>query len=318
MRVAKNILSFAAFAAIIAIAAAYIGSFGLRMGPPAHRINLSMAVPDVKGLVVGSSVLLRGAAIGKVTGVSSSVSNATIEFYIDADQRVPVDSDVRLDNLSALGEAFIGLIPRTAHGPMLTDGQRIATESIIVPPSISQLAASVVRVLNQLDPVQLKEILGEADAALPDPGQVLPNLARASVLTRNMVVGMHGTGQEVLANFQTLLGNAGWVGPTLAEVGPPVRASGDNISRVWIGMMNTIAWNNPKNMLLFQKFMARLQNFLDTRGPDIKVVTQALLPQFKGIGGALMNFDTAQILSNALSDIPEEGAITLHVTIPDH
>jgi len=47
------------------------------------------------------------------------------------------------------------------------------------------------------------------------------------------------------------------------------------------------------------------------------VISQALLPQFQGIGGALMNFDSAQILSNALSDIPEEGAITLHVTIPD-
>lgn len=318
MRTAKNILSFAAFAVIIAIAAAYIGSFGLRMGPPAHRINLSMAVPDVKGLVVGSSVLLRGAAVGKVTGVSSSVSDATIDFYIDADQRIPVDSDVRLDNLSALGEAFVGFIPRTAHGPMLKDGQRIATESIIVPPSISQLATSVVRVLNQMDPVQLKQILGEADAALPDPGHVLPNLSRASELTRNMIIGMHGQGQEVLANFETLLRNAGWVGPTLAELGPPVRASGDNIARVWIGMMKTTAWNNPKNMLLFQKFLDRIQNFLDTRGPDIRVLTQALLPQFKGIGGALMNFDTAQILTNALSDIPEEGAITLHVTIPDH
>jgi hypothetical protein len=82
-------------------------------------------------------------------------------------------------------------------------------------------------------------------------------------------------------------------------------------------MMNTIAWNNPTNMDLFQKFLARIQNFLDTRGPDVKVLTQALTPQVTGIGGALMNFDTGQILSNALSGIPEEGAITLRVTIPD-
>lgn len=316
MRAVKNIASFAAFAAIIAIAAVYIGSFGLRIGPPAHRINLSMAVPDVKGLVVGSSVLLRGAAVGKVTAVSSSVSNATIDFYIDGDQRIPVDSDVRLDNLSALGEAFIGFIPRTTKGPMLTDGQRIAAESITVPPSISQLATSVVRILDQMDPDQLKRILGEADAALPNPDQVLPNLARASTLTRNMIVGMHGTGQQVLDNFQTLLRNAGWVGPALADIGPPLRASGDDISRVWTGMMNTIAWNNPTNMVLFQKFLNRIQNFLDTRGSDLKVISNALLPQFQGIGGALMNFDSAQILSNALSDIPEDGAITLHVAIP--
>jgi phospholipid/cholesterol/gamma-HCH transport system substrate-binding protein len=318
MRAAKNILSFAAFAVIIAIAVVYIGSFGLRIGPPAHRINLSMAVPDVKGLVVGSSVLLRGAAIGQVTAVSSSLSDATIDFYIEGDQRIPVNSDVRLDNLSALGEAVIGFIPRTSDGPMLTDGQRIATESITVPPSISQLATSVVRVLNQMDPDQLKRILGEADAALPSPDQVLPNLSRASMLTRNMVVSMNGRGQEVLDNFQTLLRNAGWVGPALADIGPPLRASGEGVSGTWNGMMNTIGWNNPTNMLLFQKFLDRIQNFLDTRGPDLKVTAQALLPQFQGIGGALMNFDTAQMLSNALSDIPEEGAITLHVAIPDH
>jgi phospholipid/cholesterol/gamma-HCH transport system substrate-binding protein len=318
MRAAKNIASFAAFAMIVICAAVYIGSFGIRMGSPAHRINLSMAVPDVKGLVVGSSVLLRGVAIGKVTGVSSSVSDATIDFYIDGDQRIPVNSDVRLDNLSALGEAYVGFIPRTNQGPVLTDGQRIAAQSITVPPSISQLATSVVRVLNQLDPGQLERIVDEADVALPAPGEVLPNLSRASLLARNMVVGMHGKGQEVLDNLQTLLRNAGWVGPTLAELGPSVRATGDSASRVFTGMMNTVAWDNPKNIVLFQQFLARIQSFLDTRAPDLKVIAQALLPQFQGIGGALMNFDSAQILSNALSDIPKEGAVTLHVTIPDH
>jgi phospholipid/cholesterol/gamma-HCH transport system substrate-binding protein len=317
MRTAKNIASFAAFAVIIALSSAYIGSFGLHIRPPEHRINLSMAVPDVKGLVVGSSVLLRGVPIGKITGISSSVDDATVHFYIGGDQRVPVDSDVRLDNLSALGEAYIGFLPRTDTGPIFTDGQRIDTESIIVPPSISQLATSVVRVLDQMDPEQLKRIVNEADAGLPDPGRVLPNLSRASLLTRNMMVGMHGQGQQVLENFQTLLKNAGWVGPQLAAVDEPARHLGDKTSDVWFATMNTIAWNNPVNMQIFQKFLDRVQNFLDTRGPDLKVIGNALLPQFQGIGGALMNFDTAQLLSNALSGIPEEGAITLHVTIPD-
>ena len=185
-----------------------------------------------------------------------------------------------------------------------------------MPPSISQLATSLVRVLNQLDPGQLERIVDEADVALPEPGQVLPNLARASLLARNMVVGMNGRGQEVLDNMQTLLRNAGWVGPVLADVSPSVRGMGTSASRVFMGMMHTVAWDNPANIRLFQKFLARIQTFLDTRAPDIKVVSQALLPQFQGIGGALMNFDTAQILSNALSDIPEEGAITLHVAIP--
>ncbi len=111
---------------------------------------------------------------------------------------------------------------------MLQDGQHIATEAVTVPPSIAELATSVVRVLNQLDPGQLKRTLAEADAALPDPQQVLPNLARASLLLRNMTEGMDGRGQEVLDNAQALLQNAGWVGgPTLTEMGgPSVRAAG--------------------------------------------------------------------------------------------
>lgn len=317
MRIAKNIVSFTAFAVIIALASLYMASFGLRFGPPEKRINLSMAVPDVKGLVVGSSVLLRGAAVGAVTRISSTVDNATIDFYVDGNQRIPADSEVRLDNLSALGEAFVGFIPRTSDGPMLTDGQRIATESVTVPPSVSQLATTVVHFLNQMDSTKLKRILAEADAALPDPDRVLPNISRASMLTRNLVAGMNGRGQVVLDNFQSLLQNAGWVGPALSDIGPQVRASGEYIARVWVGMMNTIAWNNPVNMKLFQKFLDRIQNLLDTRGPDLKVIGNALLPQFQGIGGALMNVDTAQMLSNALSDIPQDGAITLHVTIPD-
>ncbi|MGV0715551.1 MlaD family protein [Mycolicibacterium sp. XJ662] len=317
MRIAKNIASFTAFAVLIASGATYISSFDLHIRAPDNRIDLSMEVPDVKGLVVGSSVLLRGASVGKVTGVSSSVNTATIDFYVEADHQIPVDSDVRLDNLSALGEAYIGFRPRTANGPMLTDGQRISTESITVPPSISQLATTVVRMLNQMDPDQLKRILAESDAALPDPKEVLPNLSRASLLSRNMVVGMDGKGQQVLDNFQTLLQNADWVGPNLAELGPHLWDFGPAISDVWNGTMNAIAWNNPENMVLFGNFLERIQLFLDNRAPDLKVITQTLLPQFGGISGALMNFDTGQILSNVLAGIPEEGAIKLHVTIPD-
>lgn len=317
MRTVKNIASFTAFAALIVSTVAYIGSFGLQTWPPENRINLSMEVPDVKGLVVGSNVLLRGAAVGKVTAVSSSADNATIDFYVHPDHQIPVDSEVRLDNLSALGEAYIGFLPRTDQAPILSDGQRIATEAISVPPSISQLATTVVRMLNQSDPEQLKRILDETDAALPDPGQVLPNLSRSSLLLRNMVAGMDGKGQQVLGNFQTLLRNAGWVGPTLAEITPSLYDTGPAASKLWVGTMNVIAWNNPDNMRLFQKFLDRIQAFLDTRAPDLKVLTQALLPQFQGISGALMNFDSAQILSNTLAGIPEDGAIKLRVTIPD-
>lgn len=312
----KNVLSFAGFGMIIVFAVGYLGSFGLRVGAPAGT-HLSMAVPDTNDLNVGANVLLRGVSVGKVTRIESGVASATVDFYVDAAHDIPVDSDVHIENLSALGETYIGLSPRTNDGPMLKDGQRIATESITLPPSISQLATSVVRVLNQLDPDQLKRVLNEADAALPDPVAVAPNLARASMLLNNTAMGMQGRGQEVLDNFQVLLQNAGWVGPALADVQQPLRRLGVGLREAYNQLARAAIWDNPENIQKTGHLLDRVQGFLDTRGSDIKVLSQALQPKVEGISGALMNFDSAQILTNMLAAYPEDGAITLHVTIPE-
>lgn len=310
------LLSFGVFAAIIVFGIAYIVALGIRIGPPSNRTDLSMQVPDINGLVVDSRVLLRGVPVGKVTHIDANVDHATIDFYVEGDHKVPVDTFVRLENLSALGETYIALFPQNSAGPMLQSGQRIATEVIQQPPSISELATSVVRVLQQMDPGQLKQIVGEADAALPDPDVVLTNLRRTSVLLRNATSDMNGRGQLTLANMQTLLENADWLGPTLASLVPDLRLLGPRLHHMYDVAMDLVRDNNPHNLQLLQTFLGRIQTFLDDRGPDLKVITEALLPKMSGIAGSLMNFDSGRILSSMLAAVPEDGAITLHVTIP--
>ena len=45
----RDVVSFTAFAVIIAFVLGYFASLGLRISPPTHRTNLSMDVPDVNG-----------------------------------------------------------------------------------------------------------------------------------------------------------------------------------------------------------------------------------------------------------------------------
>ncbi len=310
-------VSFIAFGLIVAYAVYYIGALGVRLGPPDGRVNVAMQVPDINGLVVDSNVLLRGVPVGKVTAIDTSMQNATVRFYIDKRYPIPVDSDVRLENLSALGESYIGLVPRRSDGPMFHDGQQVATENVTQPASISELATSVVRVLNQMDPGQLNRLVDETDQALPPPNEVLPNLRRASTLLRDTAKSMQGRGSEMLANFQTLLQNAGFVGPILSEISPGLLATGTPLNRLfWAAYHVVTDTGAPESIKNFGRFLARVQNFLDTRGPDLKVYAQALMPNIQGIGAALMNFDTGQILSNMLDAVPEDGTITLHVTTP--
>ncbi len=317
MRV-RHLASFLAFAAIIALAVYYIAALGVRMGPPKDRVNVSMQVADINGIVVDSNVLLRGVAVGKVTGIEAALTGATIHFYIDGAYTVPVDSEVRLENLSALGESYIGLVPRSAGGPTFHDGLHVATEDITQPASISELATSVVRVLNQLDPEALNRMVGEADRAFPDEDAVLPNLHRASVLLRNAVMSMDGRGSQVLKNMELLLQNADWLGPQIAEISPSLLALGTPMELMFYNAAQVVMRSGaPQSLQNTGALFGRIQNFLDTRAPDLKIFAEAFTPNIKGIASAAMTFDTGQILSNMLDALPEDGTITLRVKTPN-
>jgi virulence factor Mce-like protein len=307
----RDVVSFLAFGAIIVFVLGYFATLGLRVNLPSDRTNLSMNVPDINGLVVGSNVLLRGVPVGKVTGTSASIQAAIVDFYVEGQYRIPVDTEVRLENLSALGESYVGLVPRGDGGQVLQNGQRISTERVVQPPSISELATSITRVLDQMDPGALKRVISEADTALPDPTTVLPNLSRASILLNNTVHEMNGRGRLLLGNFQTLLANAEWVNPILTGLTPPVREIGKGIQDFFKHIPTSF---EPGNISGLNKLVARIQNLLDDRGGDLKVLGEAFQPKLNAIAASLMNFDTGQLLDNFLQEVPADGTITLHVT----
>lgn len=311
----RAVVSFIAFGAMLALAVGYFAALGVKIGPPSDRTNLSMRLANINGLVVDANVLLRGVPVGKVTSLETNIEEATVRFYIDGQYRVPVDSDVKLGSLSALGEPYIQLIPRTDNGPMLHDGQRIAAESVIQPPYVSELATSVGRVLNQLDPDALERLVAEVDTAIPTENTVLPNLTRASKLLRNVAADMRGHGSELLDNFQTLLQNASWVGPLLADVAPYPTDIGRSLQGIWSAFEVNVEHGAPDTLVAFHRLIDRIQRLLDNNGGDLKVVGERFLPHIKGIAGALLNFDPSQIMANILATLPEDGVVTLHVDV---
>jgi phospholipid/cholesterol/gamma-HCH transport system substrate-binding protein len=309
----RDVISYLVFATIVAVVLGYFATLGLRVYAPSDRTNLSMDVPDVNGIVVDSNVLLRGAPVGKVTNTTTSPQAATIDFYVDGRYHIPVDTEVRLENLSALGESYIELMPRSDGGQMLRDNERISAKSVVQPPSISELATSVVRVLNQLDPAALKRIISESDAALPDPNTVLPNVSRASTQFNNMLNGLNGQGRALLSNFQALLVNAEWVNPDLSSITPDLLGTGEHWQDFFKHLPILFARNNPENITALNNLVERIQRLLDQRGGDLKVLGEAFQPKLNAIAGVLMNFDSGQILDHFLQQVPADGAITLRV-----
>lgn len=309
----KDVISYLAFAVIVAVVLGYFASLGLRVKPPSHRTNLSMDVPDINGVVVDSNVLLRGVPVGKVTNTKTSLNAASIAFYVEGQYQVPVDTEVQLQNLSALGESYIELVPRSAGGPMLKDNQHISTASVVQPPSISELATSVVRVLHQMDPDALARIIGESDAALPDPVTVLPNLSHASTAFNNMLNGLNGEGRALLSNFGTLIHNSEWVNPDLTIFTPTAEKAGRYWQDFYKHLPLIFSHDEPESIAGLNNLVARIQGLLDTSGGDLNVLGEAFQPKLNTIGATLMNFDSGQILDHFLQQVPADGLITLRV-----
>lgn len=311
----KNVAAFTAFFVFIGGFLWYVHSLGIRVSPPANRTELVVNVTDVNSIVVDSNVLLRGVPVGKVSAIDTDPQHATIRFYVKDGVRVPTDTVVKLENLSALGESYVELEPKTGDGPWLRGGETVPAAMVRQPASISELGGTVVRVLNQLDPGQLKRVVGEADAALPDPYTVLPNLERASQLLQNTTADLNGRGGQALDNAQSLLENAQFVGPALADATPAARAIGPNIRSLWDpGSENVLRNDAPGSIYIFGKFIQRLQKLLDDRGADIRVLTEPLTANVNAIAASMKTIDSSRILANLLAAVPEDGAITLHVS----
>lgn len=313
----KVTAAFVAFATMVTGFFVYVADLGVRVRPPDDRINLTMDVADINSLVVGSNVLLRGIPVGKVSKIDGSLSHVTIHFFVDGKFAVPRDTVVRLENLSALGESYLELEPPGTQGPMYEDGQRISAASIIAPRSITELGASVVRTLDQLDPAQLANVVNEADEAFPDPYAVLPNIERAGTVLNNTVLGLDGQGRQALVNLQSLLENAGFVGSLLVRPAADIKALGPYMQKLWQIVVNqNLRMDMPGSVYTFGKFMQRILTFLDKRAQDLRVLTEPLTPNIQAIASALRNVDSSRILTNLLAATPPDGAIELHVALP--
>jgi len=266
---------------------------------------------DINGLVVDSNVLLRGVQVGKVTGIQTSLAGATVAFYVDKDFPIPLDTEVRLENLSALGESYIGMLPRTSTGPTFTTGNTCHRERG-QPASISELATSVVRVLDQLDPAPLSRLVGELDRALPDKDVVLPNLARASLLLRNAVTSMDGGGRICSRTSRPCSRMPGSSAPEWPRSSCSLCAWAADLLAV-PHAQDVVTDSGPRRASARWAAAQARPGLFGQPCPDLKVFAEAFTPNIKAIAAAAMNFDTGQILSKMLDAIPEDGTITLRV-----
>lgn len=123
---------------------------------------------EAGGLHEKSTVNYRGQRIGTVRDVRLSAGGVVAELAIDEGVQVPRDSEFLVRNLSAVGEQYVDIRPRTAEGPWLEDGTVIAARETETPLPIHTVIGDTQRLLERVDIADLETISREADLAFGD------------------------------------------------------------------------------------------------------------------------------------------------------
>lgn len=150
------------------------------------RIAVKLELPRTGGLYKFSNVTYRGVQIGKVTDVHATRSGAEATMSLANSPKIPADLEARVLSVSAVGEQYVDLLPKTDTGPYLRDGSVIPASQITVPQAVGPMLDHVNSLLGSIPKDKLNLLLDESFKGLNGSADDMSALVdSASVVARD-------------------------------------------------------------------------------------------------------------------------------------
>jgi len=144
------------------------------------RITVKLNMPQSGGLYRFANVTYRGVQIGKVTDMDVRRDMVTATLSLDRSPSVPVDVVAEVRSVSAVGEQYVDLLPRTQAGPYLHDGSVISASDVVLPQQVGPMMDQVSALVASIPKDKLRSLLDEAFAGFNGAGPDLQTLLDSS------------------------------------------------------------------------------------------------------------------------------------------
>jgi phospholipid/cholesterol/gamma-HCH transport system substrate-binding protein len=144
------------------------------------HITVTMELPDTGGLYRFSNVTYRGVQVGKVTAVTLSADGAKATLSLDSSQEIPADLQAEVRSISAVGEQYVDLRPRTDTGPYLTDGSVIPVRDTTIPQATGPMLDQVSALITSIPKDKLSGLIDESFNGFSGAGYDLGSLFDSS------------------------------------------------------------------------------------------------------------------------------------------
>ena len=144
------------------------------------RMTVKMELPRTGGLYRFSNVTYRGVQIGKVTDVHATRAGAEATLSLATSPNIPADLQANVLSVSAVGEQYVDLQPKTDSGPYLRDGSVIAAKNTGVPQAVGPMLDRVSALLDTIPKEKLGKLLDESFKGLNGSGDDLAALLEST------------------------------------------------------------------------------------------------------------------------------------------
>ncbi|MEV6774182.1 MlaD family protein [Nocardia sp. NPDC051030] len=310
--------SLGGIAAVTLVGASYLTFGVVRADPFAEYTHGSMVLANSGGLSVGSPILLTGMRVGKITSVDSNGGSVEVGFRIDADRKLPTDSVISIEQLSALGEPYVEFRPKTGGAPYLKDGQRLDTATVQSPLSIPEVSRLVNKVMNQLDPKVAASLASTLGTAFRDTDSAMPPLTRAGDLLAQAIMSREPKIAQLLNSFQAAASNMDGIGEATAAAAPAFVQFEQSLEAL-INAVGRLTDRAPGPQVYIQDnglatFLAKLTDWVQQAGPELKTLAPALQPLADAAQSAGPQINISSLISQALAGT-SDGAVRVHVNV---
>jgi phospholipid/cholesterol/gamma-HCH transport system substrate-binding protein len=144
------------------------------------RITVTLELPATGGLYRFANVTYRGAQVGKVTAVRLMSHGTKATLSLGTSPKIPADLIAEVGSMSAVGEQYVDLQPRTDSPPYLRDGSVIAMRDTAIPQQVGPLLDRVSALVDSIPKNKLGQLLDESFHGFNGSGYDLGSLFDSS------------------------------------------------------------------------------------------------------------------------------------------
>ncbi|MFD4459045.1 MCE family protein [Nocardia sp. NPDC058480] len=155
------------------------------LGVGTHTVYLEL--PESGGLYRFGNVTYRGVQVGKVTAVELTATGVRATMTVDAGRPIPADLEAQVRSVSAVGEQYVDLRPRTDAGPYLRDGSVITAADATVPQQVGPMLDRLSALVGTIPVERLHDLLDRLFQGVNGAGPELDSLlASAATITKSL------------------------------------------------------------------------------------------------------------------------------------